>query len=72
MMMVSASHELDLSEREVRRLLESMRTDGAASISVEHLTASLEVKRILRVSRSQHLASTAQISVDCFRTHAWV
>ncbi|MFS8121111.1 ISNCY family transposase [Rhizobium sp. BR 250] len=29
---VSASHVLDLSERQVRRLLERMRTDGAASI----------------------------------------
>lgn len=32
MTMVSASHVLDLSVRQVRRLLERMRTDGAASI----------------------------------------
>lgn len=32
MTMVSAAHVLDLSERQVRRLLERMRTDGAASI----------------------------------------
>ncbi|WP_425964957.1 ISNCY family transposase [Rhizobium nepotum] len=32
MTMVSAAHVLDLSERQVRRLLDRMRTDGAASI----------------------------------------
>jgi DNA-binding Lrp family transcriptional regulator len=32
MTIVSAAHVLDLSERPVRRLLERMRTDGAASI----------------------------------------
>lgn len=32
MTMVSAAHILDLSERQVRRLLQRMRTDGAASI----------------------------------------
>lgn len=32
MTMVSAAHVLDLSERQVRRLLERMRNDGAASI----------------------------------------
>jgi len=32
MTMVSAAHVLDLSERQVRRLLEQIRTGGAASI----------------------------------------
>ena len=32
MTMVSAAHVLDLSTRQVRRLLQRMRTDGAASI----------------------------------------
>jgi predicted ArsR family transcriptional regulator len=32
MTLVSSAHVLDLSERQVRRLLERMRTDGAASI----------------------------------------
>jgi predicted ArsR family transcriptional regulator len=32
MTMVTAAHVLDLSERQVRRLLERIRNDGAASI----------------------------------------
>jgi hypothetical protein len=34
MTMVSAAHVLDLSERQVRRLLERIRTGGAASTAV--------------------------------------